>query len=123
MVGRYKDLIKVHGFQVAPAELEELLMSHPEIKEAAVIGIPDEQYLELPKAFVTLHDQKAKDKLKDILQQVTRDVQYWKTLRGGLELLQAMPTFSIGKLDRAALRSHVPVPENVIFDDSEILDD
>jgi acyl-CoA synthetase (AMP-forming)/AMP-acid ligase II len=49
---RLKELIKYKGFQVPPAELEALLITHPEIADAAVIGIPDEEAGELPKAFV-----------------------------------------------------------------------
>ena len=52
IVDRLKELIKVKGFQVAPAELEELLLSHPSIVDAAVIGVPDTEAGERPKAFV-----------------------------------------------------------------------
>ena len=51
---RMKELIKVKGFQVPPAELEALLVTHPAVADAAVIGIPDDKAGELPKAFVTL---------------------------------------------------------------------
>merc|ERR1719276_796668 len=50
---RLKELIKVKGFQVAPAELEGVLASHPAIGDAAVIGIPHEKFGEVPKAFIT----------------------------------------------------------------------
>ena len=49
---RLKELIKVKGLQVAPAELEALLLLHPEIMDAAVIGVPNERMGEVPKAFV-----------------------------------------------------------------------
>lgn len=49
---RIKDLIKYKGFQVAPAELEAILLTHEGVKEVAVIGIPDERAGEVPKAFV-----------------------------------------------------------------------
>src|SRR3712207_8832056 len=53
VVDRVKELIKYKGYQVAPAELEAVLISHPEIADAAVIGVPDkESGEELPKAFV-----------------------------------------------------------------------
>ena len=55
IVDRLKELIKVKGFQVAPAELEALLLEHPLIADAAVIGIPDERAGERPKAFVVKH--------------------------------------------------------------------
>lgn len=54
IVDRLKELIKYKGFQVAPAELEGLLLSHPAIADTAVIPSPDEEAGELPKAFVVL---------------------------------------------------------------------
>ncbi|KAJ7379777.1 hypothetical protein OS493_012523 [Desmophyllum pertusum] len=52
IVDRLKELIKYKGFQVPPAELEALLISHPNIDDVAVIGVPDLESGELPKAFV-----------------------------------------------------------------------
>ena len=52
LVDRLKELIKVRGFQVAPAELEAVLVTHPAVADAAVIGVPDERDGERPKAFV-----------------------------------------------------------------------
>lgn len=52
MVDRLKELIKYKGYQVPPAELEALLITHPDVADVAVIGVPDEECGELPKAFV-----------------------------------------------------------------------
>uniref|UniRef100_A0A914EG58 Uncharacterized protein n=1 Tax=Acrobeloides nanus TaxID=290746 RepID=A0A914EG58_9BILA len=52
VVDRLKEMIKVKGFQVAPAELEGLLLSNPDVQDCAVIGIPDEKSGEVPKAYV-----------------------------------------------------------------------
>jgi acyl-CoA synthetase (AMP-forming)/AMP-acid ligase II len=52
---RLKELIKVKGFQVAPAELEAVLLAHPEVADAAVVGVPDEEAGEVPAAFVVGH--------------------------------------------------------------------
>jgi acyl-CoA synthetase (AMP-forming)/AMP-acid ligase II len=52
IVDRVKELIKYKGLQVAPAELEAVLISHPEVADAAVVRYPDEQAGEVPKAFV-----------------------------------------------------------------------
>ena len=52
IVDRLKELIKYKGFQVAPAELEALLINHPDVQDVAVIGVPDEECGELPKAYV-----------------------------------------------------------------------
>jgi 4-coumarate--CoA ligase len=54
VVDRVKELIKVKGFQVAPAELEALLLTHPAIADAAVIGVPDDEAGEMPRAFIVL---------------------------------------------------------------------
>jgi acyl-CoA synthetase (AMP-forming)/AMP-acid ligase II len=52
IVDRLKELIKYKGYQVPPAELEALLIAHPQVADAAVVGVPDEECGELPKAFV-----------------------------------------------------------------------
>jgi acyl-CoA synthetase (AMP-forming)/AMP-acid ligase II len=52
IVDRLKELIKYKGYQVAPAELEALIVTHPAVSDAAVVGVPDQEAGELPKAFV-----------------------------------------------------------------------
>ncbi|MDX1567979.1 MAG: AMP-binding protein, partial [Longimicrobiales bacterium] len=52
IVDRLKELIKFKGFQVAPAELEDVLLTHPKIRDAAVVRSPDEEAGEVPKAFI-----------------------------------------------------------------------
>jgi 4-coumarate--CoA ligase len=54
VVDRLKELIKVKGFQVPPAELEDLLVSHPKVADVAVVGVPDAEAGERPKAFVVV---------------------------------------------------------------------
>jgi acyl-CoA synthetase (AMP-forming)/AMP-acid ligase II len=66
IVDRLKELIKVRGFQVAPAELEGYLLDHPWIDDVGVIGFPDEYSGELPLAFVVL-SEKGKKSGKDEL--------------------------------------------------------
>jgi acyl-CoA synthetase (AMP-forming)/AMP-acid ligase II len=56
IVDRAKELIKYKGFQVAPAELEALLLTHPSVADAAVIPSPDDEAGEVPKAFVVVRD-------------------------------------------------------------------
>ena len=56
IVDRLKELIKYKGYQVAPAELEALLITHPEVADVAVIGVPDEEAGELPKAYIVAAD-------------------------------------------------------------------
>ena len=52
---RKKDMIKYKGFSIAPAELEAVLVEHPAVMEFAVVGVPDEEAGEIPKAFVILY--------------------------------------------------------------------
>ena len=52
VVDRLKELIKVKGYQVAPAELEDLLLSHHEVADAAVVGVEHPSFGEVPKAYV-----------------------------------------------------------------------
>jgi acyl-CoA synthetase (AMP-forming)/AMP-acid ligase II len=54
IVDRLKELIKTKGFQVAPAEIEHILVGHPDIQDAAVIGVPHPDFGELPVAYVVL---------------------------------------------------------------------
>lgn len=63
IVDRLKELIKVKGLQVPPAELEDLLLSHPRVRDAAVIGVPDAAAGELPRAYVVRadHDLREED--------------------------------------------------------------
>ncbi len=55
-VGRAKDLIRVGGENVAPAEVEDILHRHPKIRQAVVVGVPDARLMEVPCAFVVLND-------------------------------------------------------------------
>ena len=65
LLDRVKELIKVKGFQVAPAELEAILRSHPAVADAAVIPVPDERAGELPKAYVVPAQQVTPQELID----------------------------------------------------------
>ncbi|KAJ7379780.1 hypothetical protein OS493_012526 [Desmophyllum pertusum] len=80
IVDRLKELIKYKGFQVPPAELESLLISHSAIEDAAVIGVPDARAGELPKAFVV---KKANEEIteEEIVKYIEERVAPHKTLR------------------------------------------
>ncbi len=54
IVDRKKEMIKYKAFSIAPAELEALLLEHPAVLDAAVIGVPDDEAGEVPKGFVVL---------------------------------------------------------------------
>jgi len=99
IVDRVKELIKYKGFQVAPAELEALLLSHPAVSDAAVIGVPDEEAGEVPKAFlVTPGEPDAAEIMAFVAQRVAPQ----KKIRQ-IEFLEAIPKSASGKILRRVL--------------------
>jgi acyl-CoA synthetase (AMP-forming)/AMP-acid ligase II len=101
ITGRLKELIKVKGFQVAPAELEALLLTHPAVLDAAVIGRPDERSGEIPVAFVVAREPIDGAALKDW---VARRVIDYKHLRE-IVFCEAIPKSASGKILRRVLRA------------------
>jgi acyl-CoA synthetase (AMP-forming)/AMP-acid ligase II len=99
IVDRLKDVFKVKGLQVSPAELEAVLMTHPAIADAAVIGVPDERAGEVPKAFVVLKNQTT---APEILAYVSAKVAPHKQLHG-IEFVNQIPRSPAGKILRRAL--------------------
>lgn len=99
LVDRVKELIKVKGFQVAPAELEAILRSHPSVADAAVIPIPDERAGEVPKAFVVAAREVQPDELIDY---VAARVAPYKQIRE-VAFVDAIPTSPSGKTLRRLL--------------------
>jgi 4-coumarate--CoA ligase len=106
---RLKELIKVRGFQVAPAELEALLLTHDSISDAAVIPVPDDEAGELPRAYVVLVPTEAASKIeeKDICEWVKERVAPHKRLHGGVVFTDAIPKAASGKILRRVLRDQV----------------
>ncbi len=104
VVDRLKELIKVKAFQVAPAELEALLRTHPAIAEAAVVGIPDERAGERPKAFVVRASGVALT-AAEVLAYVADRVAPHKRVHA-VEFVDAIPTSPAGKTLRRMLRDH-----------------
>ena len=102
IVDRIKELIKYNGFQVPPAELEGLLITHPAIVDVAVIGVPDEAAGELPKAFVTLAPG-ASVTLEEVQEFVGRHLVSYKQIRL-LEEIEEIPKSASGKILRRELR-------------------
>ncbi|KAF2228102.1 4-coumarate-CoA ligase-like protein [Elsinoe ampelina] len=106
IVDRKKELIKYKGLQVAPAELEALLLSHELILDAAVIGVPIEDgYDEAPRAYVVADRKRIS--ADDIVRYVKENVAGHKQLRGGVVFLDAIPKSPSGKILRKDLRELV----------------
>lgn len=99
IVDRVKELIKYKGFQVAPAELEAVLLSHPAIADAAVIPSPDEEAGEVPKAFVVLKSEITLDEIKNF---VAKQVAPHKKIRL-IEAIEQIPKSASGKILRRVL--------------------
>jgi acyl-CoA synthetase (AMP-forming)/AMP-acid ligase II len=99
IVDRVKELIKFKGFQVAPAELEALLIGHPDIADAAVVGSPDPSAGEVPKAFVVAGGQISAD---EIMAYVAERVAPHKKLRK-VEFVSEIPKAASGKILRREL--------------------
>ncbi|KAK5643731.1 hypothetical protein RI129_007576 [Pyrocoelia pectoralis] len=100
---RFKDLIKVSGFQVAPAELEEVIRGHKDVSEVCVIGIPSERFGEVPRAYVVpkLNSKINVEELKEYVSSMLID---YKHLRGGVALMNTLPRTASGKIARNDLR-------------------
>jgi 4-coumarate--CoA ligase len=109
---RIKELIKVRGYQVAPAELEALLLTHEWVNDVAVIQIPNDESGELPRAYIVLNDfdRGAMDDeaiKKEIYEWVKEKVSPYKRLDGGIVLTDVIPKSASGKILRRILRDEL----------------
>jgi acyl-CoA synthetase (AMP-forming)/AMP-acid ligase II len=103
IVDRIKELIKWKGFQVPPAEIEGLLLTNPKIKDAAVIGIPDELVGEKPLAFVVKAEGESLT-ADEVIQFVGKTASPAKRLHGGVRFIDEIPKNLSGKILRRELR-------------------
>jgi len=108
IVDRKKELIKYKGHQVPPAYLEEVLLSHPSIIDAAVVGVKDENAGELPLGFVVIQKGATVTK-EEILQYVDSKVSSYYRLRGGVRFIDQIPKSASGKILRRILRDEVAI--------------
>ncbi|XVE88532.1 hypothetical protein DITRI_Ditri19aG0076700 [Diplodiscus trichospermus] len=103
IVDRLKELIKYKGFQVAPAELEAMLIAHPDITDAAVVAMEDEAAGEVPLAFVVKAD-KSQISEDEIKQYISKQVVFYKRISRVL-FIEAIPKAPSGKILRKALKA------------------
>jgi acyl-CoA synthetase (AMP-forming)/AMP-acid ligase II len=101
ILDRVKELINFKGLQVAPAELEAVLLAHPDVADAAVIPSPDEEAGEVPKAFIVLKPS-ASASANDLLDYVAGRVAPFKKIRH-LEFVESIPKSASGKILRRVL--------------------
>jgi long-chain acyl-CoA synthetase len=105
IVDRIKDMIAVGGYKVFPSQIEDVLYQHPAVKEALVIGVPDDYRGEMPMAYVTLTDVDGAD--SDTLTTWLNPKLGKHERVGSVVIRDALPKTMIGKLDRKALRAEV----------------
>ncbi|MBU7580335.1 MAG: long-chain fatty acid--CoA ligase [Porphyrobacter sp.] len=105
IVDRIKDMIAVGGFKVFPSVVEDVILEHPAVKEALVIGVPEEYRGEVPRAYVTLNEGATAS---------GEELASWLNARIGkhervdsVVVRDALPKTMIGKLDRKTLRAEV----------------
>ncbi|WP_127784081.1 AMP-binding protein [Rhodococcus sp. X156] len=103
IVDRVKELIKYKGYQVPPAELEALLLTHDKIADAACIGVTDAEGEEVPKAFV-VRQPGAELSAEEVMDFVASKVAPYKKVRQ-VEFLEAIPKSAAGKILRKDLRA------------------
>lgn len=103
IVDRAKELIKYKAYQVPPAELEAVLLTHPAVKDAGVIGVPDEAAGELPLAFIVKLPGATVTK-EEIIKYVADHVSRHKRLHGGVLFVESIPKTPSGKILRRELR-------------------
>lgn len=110
VVDRKKELLKYKGLQIAPAEIENLLITHAQILEAAVVGIPIEGGSEVPRAYVVLRQAGAlsEDDVKNFVKGRLAD---YKQLRGGVRFVDELPKNAVGKILRRELRDRAKAEE------------
>jgi acyl-coenzyme A synthetase/AMP-(fatty) acid ligase len=105
---RVKELIKYKGFQVPPAELEGILVSHPNVNDVAVIGVYDEsQASELPRAYVVPANGlgNGEKEANEIVEWLNKRVANHKKLRGGVRFVDEIPKSVSGKILRRVLKA------------------
>jgi len=97
---RMKELIKVKGLQVAPAELEDVLRGLEAVKDVAVIGVEDERAGQLPRAFIVKEGALTEEEVHGYMQQ---QVSGHKQLKGGVVFVEQIPKSASGKILRREL--------------------
>ena len=103
--GRTDDMFKVSGIWLSPFEVEQTLISHPKVLEAAVVAQVDDHGLEKPKAFVVLNGNTSKNNIENELQDFVKErIGKWKYPRW-IEIIDDLPKTATGKIQRFKLRS------------------
>ncbi len=109
IVGRVKDMFIVGGFNAYPAEIENMLLRHPAVQQAAVIGIPDQRLGEVGMAFVVVSEEVSG---RDIIDWSRDEMANYKVPRM-VEIVEALPLNATGKVLKDVLRRQAAVAGRV----------
>lgn len=104
--GRTDDMFKVSGIWVSPFEVEQALISHPAVLEAAVVAAQDGDGLEKPKAFVVLHEGEGATAIRALQDYVKEKIGNWKYPRW-IKIVDDLPKTATGKIQRFKLKNSV----------------
>ncbi|XP_013771801.1 4-coumarate--CoA ligase 1-like [Limulus polyphemus] len=100
---RLKEMIKTGFHQVSPSEIESTLCKHPDVEDAAVVGVPDSELGEIPRGFVVLKpgNHVSQETLKQF---VSGYLPPYKRLTGGVEIVDKIPRSEFGKIQRKIMK-------------------
>ncbi|MDD5621264.1 MAG: AMP-binding protein, partial [Candidatus Pacebacteria bacterium] len=99
--GRLDDMINVRGEKAWPQDIEEVLREHPAIKDAAVIGIPDDYYGQIPKAFIVANENISEEEIINFCKNNLADYQIPRKI----EFIEEIPKSPLGKILHYLLRN------------------
>jgi long-chain acyl-CoA synthetase len=102
ILDRKKEMIKYRGYQIAPAELEAVIMEHPGVKDCAVVGIPEENLGEIPKAFI-VRKEGVNLSAEEVMAFVAERVAPYKKIRD-VAFIHEIPKNQSGKILRRVLK-------------------
>jgi long-chain acyl-CoA synthetase len=102
LVGRVRELIKTGGFQIWPAEVEQVLREHPGVSDVAVVGLPDERLGEIPVAFVVPSAGPGDE--AELIDWCRARLAHFKAIRA-VRFVEALPRSEAGKVQRGVLVS------------------
>jgi long-chain acyl-CoA synthetase len=100
---RKKDMVIVGGYNVYPREIDEVLFAHPDVSEAAAVGVPDEYRGEVIRACVTLREE-ANITSEDLLNYCAQELAKYK-VPAEIQILEEVPKTTVGKIDKSAVRN------------------
>jgi acetyl-CoA synthetase len=101
---RKDDVIISAGYRIGPEEVEECIADHPKIADSAVIGVPDQERGEVPKAFVILTEGETADGISQQVKQHVKDRLAKYEYPREIEIVADLPKTTTGKVDRSALK-------------------